>query len=82
MKMSIKNAKLSVSTCPSCGSTAIRRVKGNWSGNFKGKKYTVPALEYFACPNCHEKIYPPEAMRQIQERSPAYTRPRPARRAS
>jgi len=74
--------KLSISACPTCGSSAIRRVKGNWRGNFRGKKYLLPALEYFACPNCHEKIYPPDAMRRIQQSSPAYSRPRTARRAS
>ncbi|MGH7817130.1 MAG: YgiT-type zinc finger protein [Candidatus Binatia bacterium] len=78
----MKKGNLIVSACPSCGSSAIRRVKGNWTGSFRGKSYTVTALEYFACPKCHEKIYPPEAMRRIQERSPAYSKPRVARRAS
>ncbi|MBI1997864.1 MAG: YgiT-type zinc finger protein [Deltaproteobacteria bacterium] len=78
----MKKGKLTVSACPFCGSSAIRRVKGNWTGNFRGKSYTVRALEYFACPKCQEKIYPPEAMRRIQKRSPAYSRPRPTRRAS
>ena len=78
----VKKERLSISVCPSCGSSAIRSVKGNWTGNFKGKKYTVPALAYFACPRCHEKIYPPEAMRRIQESSPAYAKLRPTRQAS
>jgi YgiT-type zinc finger domain-containing protein len=82
MKTAMKKEKLYVSACPSCGSSAIRKVKENWTGNYRGKTYTVSALEYFACPKCHEKIYPPEAMRRIQERSPAYSRPRPVRRAS
>jgi len=82
MMKNMKKEKLSISTCPSCGSSAIRGVKGNWSGNFRGKKFMVPALEYFTCPNCLEKIYPPEAMRRIQASSPAYSKPRPARRAS
>ena len=82
MKKNIKKETFSISTCPSCGSSAIRAVKGNWKGNFKGKKYKVPALEYFACANCHEKIYPPEAMRRIRESSPAYAKPTPTRRAS
>ena len=82
MKASMKKEFFAISNCPSCGSPAIRRVKGDWRGTFKGKKYLVPALEYFACPTCHEKIYPPVAMRRIQESSPAYAKSRAARRAS
>lgn len=70
----------SVSMCPTCGSPAIRKVSGSWSGNYKGKTYTVKSLDYYACPNCDEKVYPPEAMRRIQQASPAY-RKAAARRA-
>jgi hypothetical protein len=82
MKKTMKSRKLSISTCPTCGSTSIRRVKKKWSGNFRRKPYIVPGLEYFECSNCQEKIYPPEAMQRIQESSPAYVKPRPTRRAS
>jgi YgiT-type zinc finger domain-containing protein len=82
MKTSMTRETLSISTCPSCGSSAIRKIKGKWSGNFRGKKFTVPALEYFDCPSCHEKVYPPQAMRRIQECSPAYAKSRAVRRAS
>lgn len=82
MKTSMKRETLSISTCPSCGSSAIRKIKGKWSGNFRGKKFTVAALEYFDCPNCHEKVYPPQALRRIQESSPAYAKSRAVRRAS
>jgi YgiT-type zinc finger domain-containing protein len=82
MKTRINKKTLSISTCPSCGSSKIRSIKGKWNGTFRGKKFTVPALEYFACPNCHEKVYPPQAMRRIQENSPAYAKSRAVRRAS
>jgi len=82
MKKTMKSRKLFISTCPSCGSSTIRRVKRKWTGNYRGEPYMAAGLEYFACSNCQEKIYPPEAMRRIQERSPAYAKPRPARRAS
>jgi YgiT-type zinc finger domain-containing protein len=82
MKKSQKSGKLSISTCPSCGSSMIRRVKRKWTGNYQGEPYMVAGLEYFECSNCQEKIYPPEAMRRIQESSPAYAKPRQARRAS
>jgi YgiT-type zinc finger domain-containing protein len=82
MKTSIKKETFTISSCPSCGSSAIRKIKGKWTGTFQGKHFTVPSLEYFACPKCHEKVYPPQAMRQIQESSPAYAKSRLVRRAS
>ena len=77
----MSNEGFSVSVCPTCGSSAIRKVSGSWTGNYKGETYTVKALEYYACPNCNEKVYPPEAMRRIQHASPAY-RKSAARRAA
>ncbi len=61
-----------VSRCPTCGSPAIKKVRGGWSGTYHGETYAVKALEYYSCPDCHEKVYPPEAMRKIQRASPAY----------
>ena len=81
MRAAMGKERFFVSACPSCSSPAIRKVKGKWTGSYKGMSYTVEALEYYTCPNCQEKVYPPEAMRRIQEVSPAYTRPRRARRA-
>jgi YgiT-type zinc finger domain-containing protein len=81
MRTPMSNEGFSVSVCPTCGSSAIRKVSGSWSGNYKGETYTVKALEYYACPNCNEKVYPPEAMRRIQHASPAY-RKSAARRAA
>ena len=82
MKTSMKKETFSISTCPSCGSSAIRKIRGKWSGSFRGKTFIVSMLEYFACPNCRDKVYPPQAMRRIQESSPAYAKSRSVRRAS
>lgn len=82
MRAAMGKERFLISACPSCGSPAIRKVKGEWTGRYKGMSYSVGALEYYACPNCQEKVYPPEAMRRIQEASPAYSRPRRVRRAS
>jgi len=67
-------AKLNIKICPSCGGTKIRKVRGNWTGVFKGETYTVPNLEYYECPDCGEKVYDREAMRQIEAHSPAFKR--------
>jgi YgiT-type zinc finger domain-containing protein len=66
--------KLNITTCPSCGSKKIKRVRRDATRNFKGKEYTVPDLEYYECPDCGEKVYDREAMRQIEAHSPAFKR--------
>jgi len=66
--------KLNITTCPTCGSKKIKSVRQNATRNFKGKDYIVPNLEYYECPNCGEKIYDREAMRQIEAHSPAFKR--------
>jgi len=67
-------ATLNITTCPSCGGKKIKTVRRNWTGNFKGKDYTVPNLEYYECPDCGEKVYDRDAMREIQAHSPAFKR--------
>lgn len=74
-------AKLNITTCPSCGGKRIKRVRGNWTGKFKGQKYTVPNLEYYECPDCGEKVYDREAMRAIESHSPAFKHAEPKRKA-
>lgn len=76
MSTVMRKERFSVSTCPSCGSPAIRKMRKDWTGSYKGVSYTVGALEYYDCPTCGEKVYPPEAMRRIQEASPAYSKRR------
>lgn len=67
-------SNFTIDECPSCGSIKIKKVKKNWSGEFEGKKYHVPSLVYYECPNCDEKIYDRNAMRRIQEKSPSIKR--------
>ena len=62
-----------VSVCPASGSRRIERLCGKWGCSYKGKPYEVAHLEYYSCPDCGEKVYPPEAMRRIQEASPGYS---------
>ncbi len=65
---------LQITVCPSCGSTRIKKVCRDWSGEFDGRTYTVPSLEFYECPACGEKVYDRQAMRQIQQHSPAFAR--------
>lgn len=71
---------LKIQVCPSCGSEQIHEVRRNWSGKFKGRQYTVPQLRFFECPACGESVFDPEAMRQIESRSPAFARARRVKR--
>jgi YgiT-type zinc finger domain-containing protein len=65
---------LQIRVCPTCGSAAIREVVENWKGDFKGQRYVVPKLRFFACPACGERVYSREAMRRIQAASLAFQR--------
>ncbi len=67
---------LEITVCPSCGSEDIKKVCRDWSGSFEGQAYTVASLEFYECPACGEKVYDRQAMRQIQQHSPAYVRAR------
>lgn len=70
---------MDIKTCPSCGSKAIAKVRRDWRGEVKGQTYVVPKLEYFECPDCGEKVYPPDAMRRIEAQSPTYQNARKLR---
>jgi predicted RNA-binding Zn-ribbon protein involved in translation (DUF1610 family) len=67
---------LNITVCPSCGSTKIKKVCRDWSGGFEGQPYTVPSLEFYECPVCGERVYDREAMRRIQDCSPAFAKER------
>ena len=73
------NDKLQIKTCPTCGSSKIRRVVRNITRKYKGQTYTVPKVSYYDCPNCGEKVYDREAMRRIESHSPAFGTASPAR---
>jgi len=64
-------AHLKIKTCPTCGSGEIKKVKKDWKGEYRGKKYSVPSLSFYECPDCGERVYDRDAMHRIEERSPA-----------
>jgi len=66
--------KLNLTTCPSCGSKKIKRLRRNATPRFEGHEYTLPNFEYYECPDCGEKVYDREAMRQIEAHSPGFGR--------
>jgi len=61
-----------ITSCPSCGSEKIEKVRRKWEGEYNGQTYTVENLELYECPDCGESLYDREAMRTIQAHSPAF----------
>ncbi|MFN8446799.1 MAG: hypothetical protein U0175_38755 [Caldilineaceae bacterium] len=66
------NKQLNIKICPNCGSDQIAKVCCDWQGKYRGKVYIVPKLEFYECPVCDERVFPPEAIAKIREYSPAY----------
>jgi len=65
---------LQITICPSCGSDKIKKIRDKWNGKFQNQTYTVPMLEFYDCADCGEKIFDPQAMRKIEDHSPAFAR--------
>lgn len=63
---------LNITTCPTCGSNRIRKIRRDWQGEYEGRQYKVKNLEFCECPACGEKVYDREAMRNIEAHSPAF----------
>jgi YgiT-type zinc finger domain-containing protein len=70
----IQVTKLNVTHCPTCGSDQIKKVCRDWTGSYKGRTYGVPALEFYECPVCGERIFEREALVKIQASSPAFAK--------
>ena len=70
----MRDVLVQITFCPSCGSENIRKVRRNWTGNFRGEVYTVPLLEFYQCLDCGERIYDRQAMRKIENFSPAFAK--------
>ena len=63
---------MQIKRCPTCGNPGIARVKREWAGEARGKKYRIAALEFYECPACGERVFDRQAMRKIEASSPAF----------
>lgn len=68
------SSQLSITTCPTCGSDKIQLVIKDVTRKYKDQTYTVPAVEFYECSNCGEKVYDRVAIQKIEGYSPAYRR--------
>ncbi len=67
-----------ITSCPTCGSPKIRRVRKSVTRSHAGRTYVVPDLALWECPACGERVYDRAALRQIEACSPAYHKARRA----
>ena len=65
---------LKITICPTCDSKKIKKVCRDLTETVNGQTYTVPALEFYECPNCGEELYDREAMQKIEAYSPSYAK--------
>jgi YgiT-type zinc finger domain-containing protein len=66
------NGKLFIKTCPTCGSDKIQLLVKDVIRKYKDQTYTVPAVEFYECANCGERVYDRTAIQKIEAYSPAY----------
>jgi YgiT-type zinc finger domain-containing protein len=66
------NGKFFIKTCPTCGSGKIELVVKDVTRKYQDQTYTVPAVEFYMCLNCGEKVYDRTAIQKIEAYSPAY----------
>jgi len=63
-----------ITRCPTCGSQRLRKARRDLTGEHRGQRYTVTAVEFHECPDCGEKIYDRAAMQRIEANSPAFAK--------
>ena len=74
--------RLKLSVCPNCYSKNLKSVRRTVSGTHQGRRYSVPGVEFYECPDCGEQIYDPVAMRQIERGAQIGVRNRAEKRIS
>jgi len=78
----VKPMKLNITQCPTCGSAEIKSVCRDWTGVHRGQTYVVPALTFYECPVCDERVFEREALGRIQAASPAFSKRPPKARTT
>lgn len=66
------NGTFQITICPTCGNNQIQHVVRDVTRRHKGQVYIVPAVAFYECPNCGEKVYDRAAIQKIEAYSPAY----------
>ena len=61
-----------ITRCPTCGSDQIKQVCRDWISTYQGHSYAVPALTFYECLVCGERVFERDAAARIRVYSPAY----------
>ena len=61
---------ITLTCCPTCGSDKIERIQRDWTALVREQSITVPALEFYECPNCGERVFDHQAMQAIEAHYP------------
>lgn len=65
-------APVDITHCPTCGSDQIKQVCRDWANTYRGQSYVVPALTFYECAVCGERVFDREALAKIRVYSPAH----------
>lgn len=66
-----------VTTCPSCGSKRIRRVRRDVESRRHDEVFVARGIEVEECPDCGEQLFSPEALDVIAvQREQVHKQPR------
>ena len=75
-------ARLKLTFCLNCYSKNLKKVRRTVSRTRQGKRYSVPGVEFYECPDCGEHMYDPVAVRQIEKGAGIGVRNRSEKRIS
>jgi YgiT-type zinc finger domain-containing protein len=62
---------MNITSCPTCGSRRIKRVRRTIVRRVGAVRYQVPDLEFFECPVCGERLFDRAASHKIDAASPS-----------
>ena len=74
--------RLKLTVCPNCGNKNLQKVRKAVTGTRQGKRYSAPAVEFYECPDCGERVYDPAAIRQLEQHSQVSSKHKSARRVA
>jgi len=74
--------RLKLTVCPNCGNKNLKKVRKAVTGTRQGKRYSAPAVEFYECHECGERVYDPAAIRQLEQHSHVSSKHKSARRVA
>jgi len=63
-------SQLKITVCPTCGSRKIRRVARDIQSRLQGSSFIARGIEIDEFPHCGERLFSPDAIREIDAQRP------------